>query len=140
MCLAIKKGCKPEIAQKDILCYKIIRLMHDGHNWRSIHRLTIQPYNKVLQAKDDSPFKSGGHTVEALHVVAGTSINAGFHAFRTEKEAAKWEPDDRSTVIRLAVIPKGTEYCLGEFNEIVAVNMIVFGSEKAYQKYKKGLL
>ena len=131
MCLTVKEGCNPEIAQKDIVCYKIVDDYIKG--WKpcifaSGARYSY-PYNKVLTA--ESYINGEIHPIKHLkaykfYVTGRRKIEEGFHAYCKKTFAYMY----------LCIIPKGTEYCLGEENEIVAVNMIVFRSVLDYCWYK----
>jgi len=129
MCLYVKEGCKPEIATKDILCYKRV----DNHitYWKPcIYTENVEysyPYNKVLTAEYCS--KGEIHPIQHLKmekVADYYKINEGFHARYIGK----------SNFLKTCIIPKGTEYCLGKDGDIVAVNMIVFRSIEDYRWYR----
>jgi hypothetical protein len=134
MCLFIKRGCKPEIAQKDILCYKLVE--DHVRYWKPrIRAFNVKyPYNKILTAESysysDNELRLINHLEIRNWIICGNireTIEYGFHA-------------DYDCGRRLGsvpcIIPKGTEYCLGESDDIVAVNMIVFRSTLSYYWYK----
>ena len=136
MCLFVKKGCKPEITRKDIVCYKSVydRKTH----WSSI--LGFSPYrfrwNRVETARYrifdlttkkwiESPI---GHLKVDCSKACDYYINEGFHA-RTVHDPAVYKE-------RICVIPAGTEYCFGTDGDIVAVQMIVFRTRWNYLRYR----
>jgi len=130
MCLTVLPGCKPEIAKEDILCYKAV-VDHVKYWSPAIHPFKAgysYPYNKVLTAESHVIGKI--HPIQHLEMKGGGCLNfyieEGFHANRN-KTYLRTNP---------CIIPKGTEYCLGEDDEIVAVNMIVFRSMLDYYWYR----
>lgn len=128
MCLYVQEGCKPEIATKDIVCYKIVG--DRGKYWEPCiligGEMFSYPYNKVLTA--ESYIYGEKYSIQHLEIRRQGLyiIEEGFHAV-CKKIYKKANP---------CVIPKGTEYCLGEDDEIVAVNMIVFRSMRCYYWYR----
>lgn len=136
MCLFVKYGCKIEVAQEDITCYKIVRRRPDAYcSWASVFRWTVQPCNEVVQARDDS--LGWQPVVEHLDVLSNT-IHAGLHAYITmelAERAINIEEMCDNWDVYWSVIPKGAEYCLGINGDIVATQMIVFSSAEEYTKY-----
>lgn len=130
MCLYVEFGCKPQIAEKDILCWKLVYDLGEQKNeWQAIYRKTIHQYNQVLEGckKFEIEIQHDGTWI----------INKGFHAFidvfaANERKARKPE----ASKVR-CVIPKGAEYCYGIIDDIVATKMIVFKTEVDYKKYLK---
>lgn len=129
MCLIVKQGCKPEIAKEDILCYKIVEdhVKYWEPRIYTFNKGYSYPYNKVLTAESYS--KGETHPIQHLEMKGGGCLNfyieEGFHAKR-----------DNYLCKNPCIIPKGTEYCLGDTDEIVAVNMIVFRSVLDYYWYR----
>ena len=125
MCLIVKPGCKPEIARKDIVCWKRVRTSLPYGNWMPVIFLDCYktfPLNKVATAlKDDKEPISHLEIDEAWDL---ETIDYGFHA------NTKFSTDNN-----ICVIPAGAEYCLGEGNEIVATQIIVFGTYMNYLLY-----
>lgn len=129
MCLIVKKGCAPEIAQKDITCWKLVDVDYIQQIWTPcIYTYThaVFPLNKVVAALKE--YEKIEHlTIEiAPHGLRSVRyINYGFHA--------------KTHVLpnyNICVIPKGAEYCLGEDDDIVSTKMIVFGTLFDYLWYK----
>lgn len=131
MCLYVKEGCKPEIAHKDIVCYKLVE-DHVKYWKPRIYAFNAEysyPYNNVLTAESYSHIKCEAYPIQHLEIedwIDYHVINEGFHAKR-KKTYLCANP---------CIIPKGTEYCLGGDNDIVAVNMIVFRSVLDYYRYR----
>lgn len=126
MCLFVKKGCKPEIASKDITCWKRVRTSLPYGNWMPAvftgSNRTF-PLNKVATAlKDDKEPISHLEIDEAWDL---ETIDYGFHA-NTKFSTPGYN---------ICIIPTGAEYCLGIDNEIVATRMIIFGTYANYIMY-----
>lgn len=134
MCLIVKEGCEPEIAKKDIVCYKLVGSCGD-YGWESIYNCSEHTFkwNEVETARNrfynriNDCWKE--FTIQHLNVDARGRINAGFHA-RLEKI------DSNDVKERICIIPAGTEYCFGSYNEVVAVQMIVFRTYLDYYMYR----
>ncbi len=110
------------IAETDILCYKNI-FLDESDLWRSPVQGTRFPYNEPLVAEKDEDFH--------LTLIKG-EISNGFHSYITE---ILFEPILAGLSLKPCVIPKGSEYCLGINNEIVSSHIIVFKTNKDYDKY-----
>jgi hypothetical protein len=126
MCLFIKDGCHIEIAKKDITTFK--EVLRRNNCWEPACKGSeTYEYNKILTARK-SPF-TPADTIEHLQIDitygVGT-IYEGFHS-RVEK-----------TFIcnKICIIPKGSEICYGENNDIVSLHIIVFKNKLCYLKYK----
>lgn len=130
MCLFVKTGCYPKIAEEDIICYK--RVDDNRRYWMSSCGYSNHKFkwNVVETARIENRF--GGEKVKHLFVdnnSFGTEcIHEGFHA-RLDKDLVLEKA-------RICIIPVGTEYCLGFNDEIVAVKMIVFHTIFNYYLYK----
>ena len=132
MCLLVKEGCKIEIAEKDITTYKCV---YDGENyWCGIfysHPRFL--YNEVQKAKH---LKLGvielSIDLEHLQIENCGIINEGFHS-----RVNPCGSPVNSIVIKMAIciIPKGSEYCFGEYDDIVSNQIIVFKTEEDYDRY-----
>ena len=120
MCLYAKLGHDIEIADRPIIVKKIIS-RDCKFLWfkflESFVRKTIHRYNRVLKA------------VKHLKIEENRSIHMGFHAYVGDIGSI---PDD---IFRYAIIPKGSEYCLGINNEIVANKMIIFDNVEKFKAY-----
>lgn len=59
-------------------------------------------------------------------------INEGFHSHVNSCESPV-----NSIVIKMAIciIPKGSEYCFGEYDDIVSNQIIVFKTKEDYDRY-----
>jgi hypothetical protein len=135
MCLTIKLGCKPEIAQTDIHCYKHVYSC-GSTGWKGLFGYSdhMYPWNipvnaeKYVQLPGVTKYVPINHLeVEAVHsgIEGRGLISYGFHANIT-KPLCKY---------RDCIIPAGTEFCYGNSGDIVSVNMIVFHRKYDYWKY-----
>jgi hypothetical protein len=126
MCLIVKEGCKPEIARKDITCWKrvVTKLLYG--NWMPVIFAGIYrtfPLNKVATALKD--YKEPISHLEIEEAWDLKTIDYGFHA-KTKFVNLNYN---------ICVIPAGAEYCLGTDNEIVATQIIVFDTYANYIRY-----
>ena len=101
----VKSGCKIEIAKENIHVFKRIKCIKDHDKWISPVRKTVHELNKVLIACEHLSIKKGMY-YDAIH--------EGFHAYVEE---------DLGLIP--AIIPEGSEYCLGKHGEIVSNQIIV---------------
>lgn len=119
MCLMVLPGCKPEIAQEDITCWKNVR-MFGYDEWMAPVRGTFHNYDEVLTACDR--LRMARYT---MYGVYNYVIEVGFHAY-TNIDVAEYKVNLYKTrTLVECTIPKGAEYCLGANDEIVANRMIV---------------
>ena len=132
MCLIVKSGCKIEIAEKDITTYKYIISYEDY--WTGIFFSNFPfAYNKLQKAKclcleSDELYV----TMEHLRVKDsgyGSVITEGFHSYIREPNHF---PFDKKVI---CIIPKGSEYCFGEYDKIVSNQIIVFKTKEDYDRY-----
>lgn len=145
MCLTIKQGCKPEIATKDIHCYKYVnpcgRNGVDG--WKGLFEYSnrIYPWNVLITAEKETWLFNGGEysytPIEHLELMVNQMPNRrdstlihqiiayGFHAHIAKIHGRHHD----------CIIPAGTEFCYGDSGDIVATNMIVFHKKRDYWKY-----
>lgn len=134
MCLVINSRyhCKntdgqyePLIAKEDIPVYKLLEKIHDQY----ITPFLCKPIVFVngIAVQETSKFTYGndtylGRTIHTIRVgIHSTTISFTFGF----KLACK------------AIIPKGTEYYVGIYNEMVSKKLIIFETEEDYQKYIK---
>ena len=123
MCLIVKEGCKIEIAEKDITTYKYIDSYKDY--WCGIYYSVPRfLYNEIQRAQylDSETWLSSDlkHLVSYLD-----NIYEGFHS----------QVINTNAIQKICVIPKGSEYCLGNDNDIVSNQIIVFKTKEDYDKY-----
>ena len=131
MCLDIKQGECIKKAEKDILCFKLVRTLDDDTKWTGIYQGFIEyDYNTEVVA-DRWYFDAGSNSIKSIKLthlreIDNSHIYEGFHA-KTIKvyDAAKY-----------CIIPKGTEICYGNLDDIVAMSMIVFKDKRQYRKYQ----
>lgn len=126
MCLTVLPGCKPQIAKRGITCWKVIKPF-DNYKWEAPYRGTVHKYNEVLTASDKLLVE---HRCECDNfMVVFNYIGEGFHAY-TNEDGALYQTRNlvcmnSSYTLTKCTIPKGAEYCMGMYNEIVANKMIV---------------
>ena len=95
MCLIVREGGKIEIAKKDITTYKKVRILNNRW-WSGIfYKENIFRFNKLEK------------TVINLRIYYG-EINEGFHSFKRLRYNYI-----TSGKLVICIIPKGSEYCLG---------------------------
>lgn len=132
MCLTVKKGCKIEIAEKDITTYKYI--ISYKNCWTGIFfQSSTFAYNELQKAKGlyleaDELYVNIEH-LQRKRYNSTTGIYEGFHSYIKEPNHF---PYDKKAI---CIIPKGSEYCLGIDNDIVSNQIIVFKTREDYDRY-----
>jgi hypothetical protein len=132
MCLYVKENCKPEIATEDIHCYKKALKSKDG--WQGYFQKyfeyseTIFPWNTIVTAKNNL-----NDPIEHLEIISNflsteQYITRGFHACIGKIPFP-------SLFYHYCIIPAGSEYCYGKYDEIVSTQMIVFRRKFDYLLY-----
>lgn len=123
MCLYIKDGCRIEIAKKDITTFKSV--LQRDNCWEPVNRgRELYEYNKILTARE-RPY-TYKDTIEHLKIVNEYEIHEGFHSMVSYKPYYN----------NICIIPKGSEICYGDYNDIVSLHIIVFKNRLNYLKYK----
>lgn len=118
------------IAEKDILVYKTV---FDKHGeWTGIFFNNRYKYNTVVRAERFILF-GGNKRIKHLCFSYYDSVNEGFHAYRIKKKHFYMRD---YTEMKRAIIPKGSEYVIGNENDIVSSDIIVFRTNKDYVKYR----
>ena len=72
--------------------------------------------------------------------IYGKFIDKGLHAYTTEERCKKtcdMYHHETGTKKFWAVIPKGSKYFVGNENDIVSDNIIIFKNREEFRKYKK---
>lgn len=124
MCLFIKDGCHIEIAKEDIITFKRV-LKRRGNYWEPACTGTeLYEYNKVLTARK-YPYQPT-NTIEHLQVTNDSTIHEGFHS----------KVNKTFDCNKICIIPKGSEICYGNDNDIVSLRIIVFKNKLSYLKYR----
>ena len=137
MCLVPIEEIKT--AETDILCYKWVFSETSLTMWMAPYQGNRFPFNSLLEAepaRDGIPFRL--ETVIGLNTKFDLSIviNKGFHAYVSRDSARRnWCFEHEDPYLATCVIPKDSEYCLGENDEIVSTHMIVFSDDGEYEKY-----
>lgn len=124
MCLSVPINGKIEKARKNIKVYKGVLDFDDETGWRSPCFFTRFDYNKVETAMD------GRNPIEHLYIDCRGSIHEGFHSMLKEKDV------DLGEIVCVCIIPKGSEYCIGENGDVVSVKLIVFETWFDYVIFK----
>ena len=128
MCLTVKKGCKIEIAEKDITTYKYI--ISYKNCWTGIFfQSPTFAYNELQKAKGLYLVYVNIEHLQRERYNGTTVIHEGFHSYI--KEPNHFIYDKKA----ICIIPKGSEYCLGIDNDIVSNQIIVFETEEDYDRY-----
>lgn len=140
MCLIPKEvnGKTIQTAEQDIVCYKYV--FADKKKWIPAYGPLPREYeyNKVLTAEKYIMIQSTigvipSHRYSKIKSLTCKSsygemfIEEGFHASLIREDVPR---------AKICVIPKGTEICYGDNDDIVAVNMIVFKNVFHYIKYR----
>lgn len=124
MCLTVIWGSKIEIAQKDIKVYKFVKKHWNHWNPRYRQEHIRFKYCKLITAldKDLKP-------IEKLTIChyPQKEIFEGFHSRVTNRDCIA------NTV---CIIPKGSEFCYGDDDDIVSTQLIVFKNRFQYLMYK----
>jgi len=122
MCLYLfNKEAKIEISDKNTHVYKIVLRSSSENMWVAPIMKTAHEFDKELEACDHL-------VIENNRDYNCRVINRGFHAYIKGKKV--------STTIN-AIIPKGAEYCIGEYGEVVSNKIIVFSSKEKLDEYLK---
>jgi len=117
-----KKHClKPKVATKDIKVYKILKEINSNY---------LTPYMRerinFINGKADLPPVK----IKAYWdwLTSRFFVDEGYHSFTTVKEAKfSLNFNFRSNVaIFNAIIPKGTKYFIGKYNDIVSEKLIIY--------------
>lgn len=129
MCL-VAKDKKILIAKKDILVYKTVFDKHGEWTGIFFDRRCYE-YNTSVRAERYTVFGDKG--IEHLYFSYRNSVDEGFHAYRIKKKHFYMR---HYTEMKKAIIPKGSEYVIGEEDDIVSSDIIVFRTNKDYVKYR----
>ena len=145
MCLRVKKGCRPEIAKKDITTWKyVVDTFNVNRSWKPVFRGGYLPYDEPVTAEEWNE-RCDRVPVSKLHVREYASVKygeifTGFHSLRN-----LWGVFNmlgvlghmRQYSLKWCIIPKGAEYCKGTHGEIVSTGIIVFRSFSNYLNHKR---
>lgn len=122
MCLTTREGIW--IAEEDIhVCKEIGERWYFliKRFWNSPYMNTWHRFNKVLEAVE--------HLEQKIYYISGLrTISRGFHAYTDTSKI------DGNLKVH-AIIPKGAEYCRGNYGDIVSNRLIVFSSNWRYKRY-----
>jgi hypothetical protein len=147
MCLIPKEvnGKTIQIAEQDIVCYKYV--FAGKKKWMPAYSPLPREYvyNKILTAEKYNMIQSTMGVIPSHRYSKIKSltcrlaygemfIEEGFHAILRGEDVPFMDKIYKRT--KICVIPKGTEICYGDNDDIVAVNMIVFKNVFHYIKYR----
>ena len=116
MCLTITNRT-PQIAKKDIVCYKVLRhnfLKRSGYT--TPYMYTSVTLGELME--DKVPVKIHN----SIFLVKYNLYEGVFHTFKYYSDAVEMCKEDiigNSVVVR-CIIPKGTEYYVGTWGEVIS--------------------
>jgi len=115
MCLTIKKGEEIKKAEEDITCYKLLYETQSGC-YLSICREYPYKLGQTYKMVGELSVRYEDGIYEGIH---GVTVKTVDHDTNRISGGRGWV----FHVIVLCIIPKGSMYCLGTDNEIVADTM-----------------
>lgn len=125
MCLVVKDGCKVEKAKNDIKVYKFIK-KHRNY-WNPWYQQESVRFNYC------QPIKALGvdlHPIKNLTIYHFRLIDAICEGFHSRVNSSGYQTNT------ICIIPKGSEICYGDKNDIVSTQLIVFKNHFQYLMYK----
>lgn len=133
MCLYIDlkkhKNKQPIVAEKDIICYKVLEKLPNG-TLRTPYR-EFKVNNTVLTA---SNFQIEPHESLAYAYIYRQKIEEGIHSFQNVKTATSEKKlldtslsliDPTRIIIKEAIIPRGTKYWIGTDGDYCSEKIIL---------------
>lgn len=121
MCLIVKKNTKKKIAEKDVVCYKLVeRCSYDKTTFRTPFRNVILS-DSILKGKET--YKASGRMMpfhpDYIELERGDRIieKGGIHTYANKKDVMKEvdKTNNSNFHIYKCIIPKGTPYYEGYF-------------------------
>lgn len=121
MCL-ITKMTEPKIAEKDITCYKVLKIynpeweVESGRKRKSNKTILKSYYNPKFKWNIDKRYRSR-LVIEPRHLTNNYSVTKAFHSYQTLESAKSFCKSSliHPGVIVRCIIPKGAKYCAGEY-------------------------
>jgi hypothetical protein len=141
VCLIVKSDTTIQIAKKDIPCIKVVR--HEPYLLGLIKYWKSPMYNKDIKRKYNRILHDVEHLkldIECGFRSADFVINQGYHTFIDEesiKQLFSFKENLDFYKICKSVIPKGAEYCVGEWGTLVSNKLIVFSSKRKFEFWMK---
>ena len=149
MCLTLRKS-STDIAKRNIVCWKVVDPIKDSvpSQWlpKHIEDTGAYEFNKICKARKfgwpeviatgsgrNKSVKRVLREIDRLEIKrqdGHLTIEEGFHAFQTYKKAKSF-----NFKFYPCIIPKGSEYGLGDHCDIVSTRIIVFSSFIKFLKY-----
>lgn len=128
-----------EIANEDIVCYKVV-LDYKTMWYGPFHSVCHYKFNTPVRADKQKDF-GYGYGFEKLCKLSSDGsgeICEGFHSYLHKHDAVSLVSKFKTGhFVKTCIIPKGTEYCMGEHDDIVSTHIIVFRDDKSYKRYEK---
>lgn len=121
----------PFIAQNNIVVYKAL----DTKTYNGVKNICT-PYRYLPIVFFDGKCVMNESNMD----IYGEFINKGIHAYTTEercKITCNMFHDETGTKKFWAVIPKGSRFFVGNGDDIVSDNLIIFKTREEFRKYKK---
>lgn len=140
MCLFPKEQRK--IAEKPITVFKVI-----GEEKKYLFGLIKRWYSPIYETGVPRKYGKiliGCKNLDIKQNLDGKNyIDTGYHTYESQVKALDSFAYARSRQIKPGLIPRGAEYCEGEYGDIVSNQLILFENleklEKYVLKYKIGL-
>lgn len=131
MCWISYKPPVKRVAETDILVYKVVNYKPHTDECCSLIFNFLYKFGVIYDT--DIKIKYSGNGKDT-HVWMG---NEGFHSFSNEK-AAVYESDIYveayySTIVK-CVIPKGSDYYINEYDEVISNNIVILSKESPLQR------
>lgn len=130
---------RPMYAKRDLLVYKIVqmRTLNGLRGMRSPYTgyLLFRGLNESVERANKIYYFNQKYMVSKGYIHAYTSKSAA----EKELRHLEWSRDEYNFAIKVAYIPKGTAYYLGEIEtmDICAKRMVILGNEKCVSAQKK---
>lgn len=131
MCLVVVKGTNKRKAKADILVYKCLDCYYGNY-------CTPYYYFPVYFEEGKCVLKVKNFTYDNFS--DDKRVEAGIHSFYSEFAAQDIVNDFHETdgtEKHYAIIPKGTNYYIGNGCDVVSTELIVFEKENDYKEYVK---
>jgi len=129
MCLYIKKDTKRMRAENDILVYKNLDYSRRTGYCTPYQYMRVE-FNELGRAKLTSK-------IERIKGVIDRAIHSYYNE-KIAKETSLESKYDYGTRTKLAVIPKGSLYYIGDDGDVASTQLYIFKTKKALDEWKEG--
>lgn len=119
------------VAQEDILVYKCLDCTNGEYCTPFQYMLIIFTKGKYAYNKVNIP-KSKCYWND--------TIGVGIHAYRTRGKAIKAAKEYYYTNMHYAVIPKGSNFYIGNNDDIVSNNLIVYREKRCFDRHYPNII